>query len=92
MKSILCKLALSVTMLTISGCCDWFCGSKNNQQTEQQAEDEKTVAENEAALDVTTAVAAAEGADLVEAEETVATADVSASMPMNEVSLAEKAA
>lgn len=99
-KNVTYLFALAAGLLTVSGCCGWFCGDKKNDQA--VAAESKPLAENEAATEAAeavTPVASAEGAveqvateETKVATETVAAAEAPASaMPMNEVAAAAPA-
>lgn len=94
MKNVAYGFALSAVLLTVSGC-NWF-GWSCNKNTEQQTEETKAVAENEAPAAVEAATAVADATPAVEENATpevetekVATADT---MPMNEVATEEEKA
>ncbi len=94
MKNVAYVIALAAGVVTLSGCCDWFC--KKPAQAEQAAES-KALADNsdvaaptEAPVEETTATEATQ-APVEEVNTTVAQA-TPAAMPMNEVATEQKAA
>ena len=90
MKNVAYVLALAAGVLTLSGCCDWFC--KKPAQADQAAES-KALAENEVAapapVEEATTAPTEEAAPVAEENTTVAQA---AAMPMNDVATEQKAA
>jgi hypothetical protein len=93
-KNVAYVLALAAGVLTLSGCCDWFC--KKPAKTEQAAES-KALAENDVAAPATEEATPVAPTENVEAATTApveenATVAQAAAMPMNDVATEQKAA
>ena len=93
MKNVAYVIALAAGVMTLSGCCDWFC---KKPAAAEKATESKALAENDAAApateEVTPAAENVEAATTAPVEEATKTVAEAAAMPMNDVATEQKAA